>query len=314
MFFQLLLAAHPETLGRKMVSIIRTGVKTRILLRRKWLFRSAASALLLLLVPIGYFATVQGNNGPLPAFNQPDATSSLDLTTMYTSAVQNASFSQSVVAALEQEVYGDQNGDGVVNIADVVVGMQIASDGVEPTSIQIALNNLKNDDTIDAADAMITLQHIASAAASLDKLRTVTIQDAEGTVGDDDPITLEVTLNDMTSGASGFDLMISIENASKATINQVKHPNYGFPPPPPLISPLTPSSTVKIRVVDFNDILSGPFSRQVIATLEVELLSDGETQIVVGLIRLDGPNPDGFNLVPGTIRQNGTLVVNAAPQ
>ena len=150
---------------------------------------------------------------------------------MYTSAVQNASFSQSVVAALEQEVYGDQNGDGVVNIADVVVGMQIASDGVEPTSIQIALNNLKNDDTIDAADAMITLQHIASAAASLDKLRTVTIQDAEGTVGDDDPITLEVTLNDMTSGASGFDLMISIENASKATINQVKHPNYGFPPP-----------------------------------------------------------------------------------
>lgn len=312
MFFQLLLAAHPETLGRKMVSIIRTGVKTRILLRRKWLFRSAASALLLLLVPIGYFATVQGNNGPLPAFNQPDATSSLDLTTMYTSAVQNASFSQSVVAALEQEVYGDQNGDGVVNIADVVVGMQIASDGVEPTSIQIALNNLKNDDTIDAADAMITLQHIASAAASLDKLRTVTIQDAEGTVGDDDPITLEVTLNDMTSGASGFDLMISIENASKATINQVKHPNYGFPPP--LISPLTPSSTVKIRVVDFNDILSGPFSRQVIATLEVELLSDGETQIVVGLIRLDGPNPDGFNLVPGTIRQNGTLVVNAAPQ
>ncbi len=311
MFFQLLLAAHPETLGRKMVSIIRTGVKTRILLRRKWLFRSAASALLLLLVPIGYFATVQGNNGPLPAFNQPDATSSLDLTTMYTSAVQNASFSQSVVAALEQEVYGDQNGDGVVNIADVVVGMQIASDGVEPTSIQIALNNLKNDDTIDAADAMITLQHIASAAASLDKLRTVTIQDAEGTVGDDDPITLEVTLNDMTSGASGFDLMISIENASKATINQVKHPNYGFPP---LISPLTPSSTVKIRVVDFNDILSGPFSRQVIATLEVELLSDGETQIVVGLIRLDGPNPDGFNLVPGTIRQNGTLVVNAAPQ
>ncbi len=232
---------------------------------------------------------------------------------MYTSAVQNASFSQSVVAALEQEVYGDQNGDGVVNIADVVVGMQIASDGVEPTSIQIALNNLKNDDTIDAADAMITLQHIASAAASLDKLRTVTIQDAEGTVGDDDPITLEVTLNDMTSGASGFDLMISIENASKATINQVKHPNYGFPPPP-LISPLTPSSTVKTRVVDFNDILSGPFSRQVIATLEVELLSDGETQIVVGLIRLDGPNPDGFNLVPGTIRQNGTLVVNAAPQ
>ena len=109
---------------------------------------------------------------------------------MYTSAVQDASFSQSVVAALEQEVYGDQNGDGVVNIADVVVGMQIASDGVEPTSIQIALNNLKNDDTIDAADAMITLQHIASAAASLDKLRTVTIQDAEGTVGDDDPITL----------------------------------------------------------------------------------------------------------------------------
>ena len=83
---------------------------------------------------------------------------------------------------------------------------------------------------------------------------------------------------------------------------------------PPLISPLTPSSTVEIRVVDFNDILSGPFSRQVIATLEVELLSDGETQIVVGLIRLDGPNPDGFNLVPGTIRQNGTLVVNAAPQ
>ena len=236
MFFQLLLAARPETLGRKMVSIIRTGVKTRILLRRKWLFRSAASALLLLLVPIGYFATVQGNNGPLPAFNQPDATSSLDLTTMYTSAVQNASFSQSVVAALEQEVYGDQNGDGVVNIADVVVGMQIASDGVEPTSIQIALNNLKNDDTIDAADAMITLQHIASAAASLDKLRTVTIQDAEGTVGDDDPITLEVTLNDMTSGASGFDLMISIENASKATINQVKHPNYGFPPPPLNIS------------------------------------------------------------------------------
>ena len=155
MFFQLLLAAHPETPWRKMVSIFWAGVKTRILLRRKWLFRSAASALLLLLVSIGYFATVQGNNGPQPAFIQPDATSSLDLSTIYTSAVQDDTLSQSVVPALGQEVYGDQNGDGVVNIADVVVGMRIASDGVEPTSSQISLNDLKNDDTIDAADAMI---------------------------------------------------------------------------------------------------------------------------------------------------------------
>ena len=94
--------------------------------------------------------------------------------------MQDDTLSQSVVPALGQEVYGDQNGDGVVNIADVVVGMRIASDGVEPTSSQISLNDLKNDDTIDAADAMIALQHIASAAASLDKLRKVTVDGARG--------------------------------------------------------------------------------------------------------------------------------------
>ena len=236
--------------------------------------------------------------------------------------MQDDTLSQSVVPALGQEVYGDQNGDGVVNIADVVVGMRIASDGVEPTSSQISLNDLKNDDTIDAADAMIALQHIASAAASLDKLRKVTVDGAEGTVGEVDPETgevvparIDIILNDMTTGASGFDLTISVEDASKAIINQVILPDYGLirilPEPP---SPSSPLSTIRIIVVDIGGVLNGTFSSLVIATLEVELLSGGETQVALDLSKLDDPVSNPINLVPGTIRQSGTLVVNAAPQ
>ena len=63
---------------------------------------------------------------------------------------------------------GDQNDDGIVDILDVVIDMQITVGAVQPTDIQLILGDLNRDDTVNVLDAIMSLQHIVGLISSLE--------------------------------------------------------------------------------------------------------------------------------------------------
>jgi uncharacterized repeat protein (TIGR01451 family) len=70
-------------------------------------------------------------------------------------ATNNFATSEIAVAAC-----GDLNGDGVVNVFDAIIGLQIIVGLVEPTAAQLKLSDVVRDGNVDVFDAILTLQHI----------------------------------------------------------------------------------------------------------------------------------------------------------
>ena len=65
-------------------------------------------------------------------------------------------------------VCGDQNRDGVVNIVDVIINLQIAVGLVDPTPTQKALGDLNRDASVDVLDAITALRYIVGLRPMLD--------------------------------------------------------------------------------------------------------------------------------------------------
>ncbi len=73
-------------------------------------------------------------------------------------------------AAPRMEVLcGDQNGDGEVNVFDVIIDLQITVGLIEPTAAQLFLSDLNQDGTVNVFDAIMGLQHIVGIIPSLDE-------------------------------------------------------------------------------------------------------------------------------------------------
>ena len=66
-------------------------------------------------------------------------------------------------------VCGDQNDDGIADILDVVIDLQVAVGLVAPTSVQAILSDLNRDGTVDVLDAIMGLQHIVGRIPRLDE-------------------------------------------------------------------------------------------------------------------------------------------------
>ena len=152
-----------------MVSVTWAGVTVQILLRRNRPFQPIANVFLLalLLVLTGYSTSVLGNDDPGLGLDESVAASSGDFNVPVMSAHPSDTIPPAVLAAQVQNVCQDQNSDGVMNIADAVVDMSIASKEVEPTLNQIALNDLNNDGVYDAADVDMRFQQIIGGILSV---------------------------------------------------------------------------------------------------------------------------------------------------
>ncbi len=134
------------------------------------------------------------------------------------------------------------------------------------------------------------------------------IQDGQGTVGLTVP--LQMSLNAVQVSLSGFFVTVAVEDPAVARIVAVQFPDYRDPITGDQLSGLLgslPAASVGIAAVDLAGALAGPFESKVLATISVELLASGSTQVsVVAPPRVDD---DTGQLVAVTLK-SGALIVS----
>ena len=96
---------------------------------------------------------------------------------------------------------------------------------------------------------------------------------------------MEIVLDNVTTGVSGFQLTVQVANPGVATIESIVFPNYadpitGFSFNSTIPSPPTASTTV--TAVDLGQAIEpGPPTGYVLFTLQIKLLSAGTTSVNV---------------------------------
>ena len=71
-----------------------------------------------------------------------------------------AAFTLRFTAVSTPETCGDLNGDGIVNVFDAIMGLQIIVGLIEPTPAQLVVIDVVRDGDINVFDAILLLQHI----------------------------------------------------------------------------------------------------------------------------------------------------------
>ena len=136
--------------------------------------------------------------------------------------------------------------------------------------------------------------------------------DIRGNVGDIVP--MDIVLENVTTGVSGFQLTVEVADPTVATIENIIFPSYDDPitgfsfnsaiPPPP-----TASTTVTITAVDLGQAIEpeDPIG-YVLFTLQIKLLSASTTSVtVLGVGKLnDDPGADIVvaQRIPGSVTVN----------
>ncbi len=111
------------------------------------------------------------------------------------------------------------------------------------------------------------------------------IESVSGTVGR--KATADITMHEATDGLAGFKLEVSVADPGVARIVGVDLSDFGLSDTSPL-----PAAMLSITAVDLHRLFEGPFQRETIATLDIELLTPGETEIVLQVLKLDDDRGD----------------------
>ena len=127
----------------------------------------------------------------------------------------------------------------------------------------------------------------------------MTIADATGTVGQVVPV--EITIFNAKTGISGYAIVVSVADPSVGQITSVTLPEFGLTQVGAL-----PAGSVDIMAVDLPGLLEGDIAEAWLATLEIEMLKPGVTDLILELRSVDD---DDGNVVAPTM-QSGTLSVN----
>ena len=99
--------------------------------------------------------------------------------------------------------------------------------------------------------------------------------------------TAAITMYEATEGLAGFTLEVSVADPDIARIVGVDLSGFGLSD-----TSLLPAAVISLSAVDLSDFFDGPFERETIATLDLELLAPGETELVLRVLRLDDDNGD----------------------
>ena len=133
------------------------------------------------------------------------------------------------------------------------------------------------------------------------------VTDAEGSAGE--IVSVDVVLENLTEGVSGFTLTVEVANPGIAVIDNIVFPEYCpilfclNDPPPPLTSP---ASSITISAADLVGVIEPGVDTAILVTLSVELLGVGGTEVRI----LDGPEVDddpGNPMAPELI--SGSVIV-----
>ena len=208
---------------------------------------------------------------------------------------------------------GDLNGDGVINVFDAIISLQIIVGLITPTEDQLKAGDVVRDGTINVFDAILVLQHIVGLTVITEcgptAVSMLVPRDIQGNAGEIVP--MDVVLENVTTGVSGFQLTVQVADPSVATIESIDFPSYDDPitgfslnstiPPPP-----TESTTV--TAVDLGAAIEPDSpTGYVLFTLQMKLLSAGATSVTVSGV---GNLSDDFGAdivaqrIPGSVSVN----------
>ena len=126
---------------------------------------------------------------------------------------------------------------------------------------------------------------------------------ADGTGSASQTIQVDIELEQIFDGISGFVIDATVADPAIARIESVTLPVYGIE-----LVVGAPGPSVTIVVADAEGVVDGQVSLIVIATLDVQLLSAGSTQITLTVDQLDSDT--GQDLIPGAMLNPGTITVN----
>ena len=124
------------------------------------------------------------------------------------------------------------------------------------------------------------------------------------------PVVQMMVLYNDTVGMAGFVAQVQIVDSSLAHFTRVNLNDFA-PLGLTTVGNL-PRATVRIGAVDANNRLAGQDTRVVVATLTIELLQAGDTQILLSLDKLDD-DVTGADQVPLTTLVGATLSVDGGP-
>lgn len=116
-------------------------------------------------------------------------------------------------------------------------------------------------------------------------------------------ISLQIQIQQAGNGISGLVMDATISDPTIATITGITFPDYGL-----VLTNGVPGHTATILMADLNAVLEGVLNNSLMATIEVELLSSGTTQLDAVFMILD--DDSGANLVPYVIVDPGTIITN----
>lgn len=132
------------------------------------------------------------------------------------------------------------------------------------------------------------------------------VTDAQGAAADF--VTVDIVLENLLDGVSGFTLTVEIADPGIAIIDDVIFPNYC-----PIFfclnesSPAPPASTITITATDFENLIEPGADPATLVTLSVELLGVGDTEIAV-LTGHEIDDDPGSQMAPELI--SGSISVN----
>ena len=117
-------------------------------------------------------------------------------------------------------------------------------------------------------------------------------------------VPVDIVLQTVSTGISGFVIELSVQNAVIAQILSVTLPGYGL-----VVVTGTPGPTALVIVADANEILQGQITSVVIATANINLLTAGTSPLTITLSQLDSDSPT-VDLLPVTLVVSGSVTAN----
>ncbi|GAB3668264.1 hypothetical protein [Halopiger thermotolerans] len=153
-----------------------------------------------------------------------------------------------------------------------------------------------------AAPALASTGSNASSAASTASEPTLVVDDA--TVDPDGTATQRIALTDAPDGLAGFELTLELES-DVATVAGASYPDHFGMTTDPVVG--ADSRTVTVEAVDLTDEIGAGASDVTLATLELEGVEDGATELRVTEMQIDADGGDAVDpsLEAGTVTVGG---------
>ena len=149
------------------------------------------------------------------------------------------------------------------------------------------------------AGLIVFLALAPSLASSPVRASSPTLTVADSTLAVGQTASIPIVLSEAPSGMAGYDFVVTLGNSAVAHLVGAEFPAFGL-----TSQTLVSSSEIHLRVADLMHIAEAGAADVTLATVTVEGVKKGNTdiQIVVNRLDDDGGYPIGANVVSGSVR------------